>query len=468
MKSDPEYKLPPRLPQKSWLYSLVKQWVKLIIPVFFKEIVVEGQENIPASCAVILAPNHQNSFLDGVVTLCFLPRPVVSLARANVFNHSIAGKILAALYMRPVFRQRDGVNTVERNKPIFDLTINDLLNGRAVLIFPEGNQDFKRQLRSLQKGFARICFGVLTKQQMPGTNIQEPQKPLVIVPVGINYTRHRWWRGRVYVVYGQPIDVGNYYQTYTELPQRGLRQITDDLAAKMQALIVHIAPTEYYEVINFLRRFYRFEQVKKLHPSKTSTLPQRHKAEQQIVNALNQYAQTQPDEMALLAQTTQLYLQQLRAIELPFYSTLQVPITIKQQMLAVVKHIILLPIYVWGLLHSGLPVFIAQTLGINLVRKEPQFQASVMFAASLLLFPLFWLLIFCLVLAIWQPVWWIAILYAISIPLSGKITIWGFEQLKRLKYQFRYAYYYRHHPDIIKRLNATCSEIYEWMRNIVP
>lgn len=137
-------------------------------------------------------------------------------------------------------------------------------------------------------------------------------------------------------------------------------------------------------------------------------------------------------------------------------------------MLAVVKHIILLPIYVWGLLHSGLPVFIAQTLGINLVRKEPQFQASVMFAASLLLFPLFWLLIFCLVLAIWQPVWWIAILYAISIPLSGKITIWGFEQLKRLKYQFRYAYYYRHHPDIIKRLNATCSEIYEWMRNIVP
>ncbi|MBK6609417.1 MAG: hypothetical protein IPG29_00430 [Sphingobacteriales bacterium] len=167
-----------------------------------------------------------------------------------------------------------------------------------------------------------------------------------------------------------------------------------------------------------MRRFYRFEQVKKLHPSKTSTLPQRHKAEQQIVNALNQYAQTQPDEMALLAQTTQLYLQQLRAIELPFYSTLQVPITIKQQMLAVVKHIILLPIYVWGLLHSGLPVFIAQTLGINLVRKEPQFQASVMFAASLLLFPLFWLLIFCLVLAIWQPVWWIAILYAISIPLS--------------------------------------------------
>jgi 1-acyl-sn-glycerol-3-phosphate acyltransferase len=74
MKSDPEYKLPPRLPQKSWLYSLVKQWVKLIIPVFFKEIVVEGQENIPASCAVILAPNHQNSFLDAVVTLCFLPR----------------------------------------------------------------------------------------------------------------------------------------------------------------------------------------------------------------------------------------------------------------------------------------------------------------------------------------------------------------------------------------------------------
>lgn len=68
--------------------------------------------------------------------------------------------------MIPVYRIRDGVNTIQKNHEIFEQCYEYLKKEKAIEIFAEGEHHLERRIIPLKKGFARIIEGTLKK--IPG------------------------------------------------------------------------------------------------------------------------------------------------------------------------------------------------------------------------------------------------------------------------------------------------------------
>ena len=149
---------------------------------YFKNFKYLGKEKIPKNAGIIYAVNHQNAFLDPIVIAGQTNNPINFLARADIFKNKFVYKLLRSVYMLPIYRQRDGVDTIEKNQKTFEDCYEILKNNGHLIIFPEGNHNSKKKLRTLKKGVSRIALGTLSKY---GKDI-----PLYIVPIGIDYDNH--------------------------------------------------------------------------------------------------------------------------------------------------------------------------------------------------------------------------------------------------------------------------------------
>ena len=90
----------------SWLYLTVKYLGRLTLPIYFGRFEVNGRENIPKEDPFILAPNHQNAFLDAIMMGCYNDKPVHFLTRSDVFVEPYLGTLKAFEYDAGVPNQR--------------------------------------------------------------------------------------------------------------------------------------------------------------------------------------------------------------------------------------------------------------------------------------------------------------------------------------------------------------------------
>ncbi len=133
-------------------YALVKSiagfWHNIV---FYRKVIVIGQENINPDDHLIFAPNHQNALMDALaVALTHKGQPIF-LARADIFKRKIISSILYFLKMLPVYRIRDGFGNLKGNDQIFLKTIDVLKNKNGLIILPEGDHAGFRRLRQLKR-----------------------------------------------------------------------------------------------------------------------------------------------------------------------------------------------------------------------------------------------------------------------------------------------------------------------------
>jgi len=219
---------------------LIRGWLKfqvgLGLPVYFRKLVVKGASNVPASGPVLFAANHQNSFLDALMVTTTQRRDMHYLVRSDVFRKPLARRALTLLNMLPVFRIRDGWNTLGNNGPTFERCVQLFRSGGAVLIFPEGNHGTLLRLRPLSRGFTKPIAMALEA---------DPSLPIQVVPVGLNFSHHTAFRAPASVHYGKPIAVHDYVRE-GRLDANALREA---LSSAMKELIVHIERAEDGEQI---------------------------------------------------------------------------------------------------------------------------------------------------------------------------------------------------------------------------
>jgi len=110
---------------------------------------VEGQEHVPESGPVILAPNHV-SYLDPVVVGIAVSRRIHFMAKRELFRNPLIGWFLRALQAYPVTRERVDPSTLKR-------TLCFLAAGQAVLMFPEGTRGDGRVLRPAKPGIGVVA-----------------------------------------------------------------------------------------------------------------------------------------------------------------------------------------------------------------------------------------------------------------------------------------------------------------------
>jgi 1-acyl-sn-glycerol-3-phosphate acyltransferase len=110
---------------------------------------VEGEEHVPKSGPVILAPNHV-SYLDPVVVGISVSRRVHFMAKKELFRNPLVGWFLHGLQAFPVTRERVDPSTLKR-------TLSLLAAGQVVLMFPEGTRGDGCTLGPAKPGIAVVA-----------------------------------------------------------------------------------------------------------------------------------------------------------------------------------------------------------------------------------------------------------------------------------------------------------------------
>ncbi|MFO7863565.1 MAG: 1-acyl-sn-glycerol-3-phosphate acyltransferase [Salinivirgaceae bacterium] len=220
-------------------YRILYQYVRQLHDLFYREVysinVPDKQHEKPS----IITPNHQNALMDAVAILFAKNNPLVFLARGDIFKQKHVAAILYFLKILPVYRIRDGYDSLKNNQETFDHTVRVLKNKRGLVILPEGNHFGAKKLRQLKKGFARIAF-------QTELNSDEPIN-LEIIPTAIDYTSYSSFFNRLTVVFGTPFPLKPYLEEYKENPQSALTKITNDLSEKLKNHIIHIESEEHYD-----------------------------------------------------------------------------------------------------------------------------------------------------------------------------------------------------------------------------
>ena len=205
----------------------LKVWIALHL--YFKKIIVEGENNIPKNVPIILVANHQNALIDPLLLATHTKLKPYFLTRASVFKKAFVAKLLNFIRMLPVYRVRDGFSSIQQNQKTFDQTYEVLKKNGTVIIFAEGSHSLERYIRPLSKGFTRMAFGLKEKY---------PELTPVILPVGINFSAHRLSGSKVRILFGIPISV--------EMPKSESGKLTKLVQQELKQLSVEI-PAENYE-----------------------------------------------------------------------------------------------------------------------------------------------------------------------------------------------------------------------------
>lgn len=190
----------------------------LVIPSFFGQIEITGQENIPASGPVILAPTHRSRWdallIPYATGRCATGRDLRFMVSANEVT-GIQGWFVRHLGGFPVDTNHPAIATLRHGVEI-------LQEGEMLVIFPEGNIYRDGYLHPLKPGLARLAL--TAESSYSGLGVK-------IVPISLCYSQpFPHWGCDVKIRIGSPLQVADYK---TASVKQNAKQLTADLEAAL-------------------------------------------------------------------------------------------------------------------------------------------------------------------------------------------------------------------------------------------
>jgi glycerol-3-phosphate O-acyltransferase/dihydroxyacetone phosphate acyltransferase len=216
--------------QPSLLGSLARRVARRLVRIYYPHIELTGAEQIPETGPVLFCGNHPNSLVDPLVIGIASGRPVRFMAKAPLFKTPVLGPIMYGLGMIPTYRGSDDSKQVRRNLESLDSSIQFLVEGHAVGIFPEGKSHDAVQVEMVRSGVARIAVQV----------VERGAGELVVVPLGLNYERKEQFRSSVWVQVGEPIEVEKWLQESGEEGRKAVRALTQEVEKRLKSVVVHL------------------------------------------------------------------------------------------------------------------------------------------------------------------------------------------------------------------------------------
>ncbi|MEN8124163.1 MAG: lysophospholipid acyltransferase family protein [Bacteroidota bacterium] len=225
-------------------HRIIKLYLQIGFFFYFKKINVFGRENIPKNKGILFVAPHQNSLIDTLLIAITNNRETYFLSRAQAFKNSFIKALLSTINMLPIYRIRDGIETIPKNHDVFEQCYEILKNKKAILIFPEGNQNLQRRIRTLSKGFTRIVFGTLEKY---------PNNEIIIVPIGLNYSDPTSYASKVNIYYGKPFTANEYWENYDKY--KSVNELKDKVSKQLKLLTTHIEDANKHdEIVKYFNR----------------------------------------------------------------------------------------------------------------------------------------------------------------------------------------------------------------------
>jgi 1-acyl-sn-glycerol-3-phosphate acyltransferase len=389
--------------------------------------VVTGLKLVPKGKPIIFAANHQNALMDSLSIVCTNPSQSVWLARADIFKSKFVRPILNFLKMAPVYRIRDGKDSLANNEQIFALVAQILENKDSVCLFPEAAHSGRRQMLPHKKAIPRIALEAEEKNNF-ALNLQ-------IVPVGIYYSHYWKFDRNLIVQYGKPIDVDSYQDEYKKNPQKSMLILRDEIHDRLAPLTMQINSQPYYFDYENIRQI-AGKDYSKTHRFNQNPVLQLFYAESQLIKKVETIESTEPEVFDHIINKTRSYFSQLDKKKtndefILIASKAGWPLLFIQ----VIGFILTLPIFISGFVFNAIPFFIPR----NFLRKkikDPAFTSTFFFATGLLIFPIIYMLEALIVLAFTKS-WIIALSAFILMPFAGKLAFKLLEFAKRILSEFR-------------------------------
>jgi hypothetical protein len=331
--------------------------------------------------------------------------------------------LLNSLKILPVFRQRDGAAELQKNQEIFDISVDVLKHKHYLCVMPEGNHGNQRKMRPLVKGIFRIAF----KAQEGAKN-----QPFVkIVPVGLDFGHYEKQNTSLYINYGEPIEVSDYWEVYEENTARGINAIKSRLVEDLKPQMIHIGTDEYYEAVQGLREIFN-DRMRELMGISGSDLSDRFRADKEMIARIDAVLESDPGKFGELAEKILAYKKGVADMGIREWVVREQGYGGAKTLWLYLSLILTFPIFLYGFINNAIPYLLPARMVRNI--KDRQFHSSVKAGLGILiLFPIFHG-IQTLLVGIFTGPWWIWVIYMFSLFPAGKLALkWAFRWKKTVK-----------------------------------
>lgn len=344
--------------------------LRAAVELYFVDIAATGRDRVPRRGPVIFAANHPNSIMDSLILGSQTSRSVSFLARSGLFDNPVVGAVLDRCGVIPVYRRQDGPPEGGGNDDAFLRAYEVLERDGTIGIFPEGKNAPERHVRDIKTGTARIALGAEARNDFAlGVHV---------IPVGLNFERRQKAFSSVLIRFGEPIDVREYAERWSDDERGAVRDLTDRIQAGIRAAAVHIADERHDQLVRDIHRIYGREIVDELmqdrvdvrspigrlldgmrgRDQRRADLDDTFYVEQRIADAVGYFVEARPEMVERIRASIERYQRRVREAELRLDFADRPPKTIRRRKETVkltLYALLLGPIALWGLVHNFAP-----------------------------------------------------------------------------------------------------------------
>ncbi|GAA5982852.1 hypothetical protein JCM10908_006810 [Rhodotorula pacifica] len=254
-------------------YIIIRWLFRFVLGVFYANVVVEGEENIPEDgVPCVLTANHSNSLTDALLLVTTVPKSRRSLLRLTAKDTqfgrgTFTSWLIESAGTLPIKRPKDHKGEKVDNSVVFAKLIGALEKGDMVCLFPEGLSRYYPEISPLKQGVSRIVSDTLTRQQ------DNPNFRLAIQTTSIVYLHRNLFRSDVLVTFHPPIYISaaSHPDLVAHTPpihtsvtpdsppdahERAIRSLTASIGASIRSGILDAPSWAVIRLANTCRRLY--------------------------------------------------------------------------------------------------------------------------------------------------------------------------------------------------------------------
>lgn len=398
------------------IYRVVRALWRAALWAFFRRITVQGRQNVPARGPVLVVANHTNAFVDGLLILTRLDRPVTLTVKSTVRKNPLLAPLIRAMHVVEFHRSQDVAEGADpaKNVDAIGACAARLAEGGCVVIFPEGVSHSDPAMRPFRTGAARIALAYVDAH---------PRGPaLTLVPTGLYFEAKERFRSSAGTIFGEGMDVHAWRRAH---PDADAHALTEAIESRIRAL------TANFEAERDVETFARAAELLEAEDDGPPPLGQEPDADVAARVALVHRLQA---GRAWLAAERRAELEALEERVRGFGRKLQrlgitaaelfLPMEAPRAAFFVFREVELLvagsPLAAWGWLNS-LPAYAATKAVVMKMSKDRDHFASNSVFLGIPIFLVLWAMQTALVAWLAGPRW--AIAYALSLPYTGAIAL---------------------------------------------
>ncbi len=428
-------------------YWLLKKYVTRAYWFFHRRIVIMGRENIPQGKPVIFAPNHPNTLNDDISVAYGIPHQTVWLGRASLFNSRWARPFLRLIKIVPVYRIRDGLDSLKGNEASFATAVRVLQHNKALGLYPEAGNSENRKMLPHKKAISRIVF--------LAADMTRDTLDIQIVPVGLHYDQYPHFGRRLMVTFGKPLAAKDYYPLYRQNPHQATLGLRDDIYRAILPLALNYETKDFIEGFEAIRAIAGKPFARR--QGFPDTMPGQLHGDQALTARLDTLATSNPTAAAALAEKGITLLHDFQKNKLRSWLADQQEEKVPTALLYSLGLLITLPLFLYGWILNIIP-FAGLGSIVKKRAKDPIWISTFTFGLGIVVFPLFYFLELLLAAPLLQG-WLLKILFLISLPFAGKFAfVWYITFLKTLG-RWRWLIIKRRKPDVYRNLQLRKEEI---------